>query len=357
LLQDSAIARSLNVNGAVRYTHYNTSGNVTTWKVGLDWHLTDDLRIRATRSRDIRAPNLNDLFAPVNVNPSGFYDKHTNITATVPVERSGNPTLKPEIANQWTAGVVYRPSWLNGFSVAVDYYNIMMTNAIGGVSASSTAVQDECEASNGASILCQLFERPLPFSDRSAANFPTRAYSRSLNAAFLKVHGVDAEINYSGIDLGPGVLNLRTLVAWQPVSNTKSFASSPITYRAGAAGLPKWRLTTFVNYDVGRLSINLLERWHSSTSRSGNLDQVFDAPKVAARAYTDVTFSYRLPLGIVTEDSEAQLFVTVQNLFNQQLSPYLPTGPFSTVPGFFVPVTNGDDPIGRYFTAGVRIRL
>lgn len=357
LLEDSAIARSLNVNGAARYAHYNTRGNVTTWKIGLDWHLTDDLRVRATRSRDIRAPNLNDLYAPVNVNPSGFNDLHTGVTATVPVESSGNPSLKPEVARTITFGAVYRPSWLNGFSIAVDYYDIKMTNAIGFVSASNSSVQKECEDSNGTSILCQLFERPLPFSDRSPANFPTRAYSRSLNAAILKVHGVDAEVNYSGIDVAGGTLSLRGLLAWQPVSNIQNFPSSPITYRAGAAGLPEWRITGFVHYDRGKLSVDLLERWHSSTRRSGNLTQVFDAPRVAARAYTDLTFSYRVPLGIGDDDSNAQLFVTIQNLFNQEPSPYLATGPFSTVPGFFVPVTNGDDPIGRYFTVGARVRF
>jgi outer membrane receptor protein involved in Fe transport len=357
LLEDFAIAQSLNVNGAARFTHYNTSGDVVTWKVGVDWHLTDDLRIRATRSRDIRAPNLSDLYSPVNVNPSGFNDLHTGVTATVPVESSGNPNLEPEVARTITVGAVYRPSWLSGFSIAVDYYDIMMTNAIGFASASNSAVQRECEASNGTSVLCDLFERPLPFSDRSPANFPTRAFSRRLNAAFLEVRGVDAEVNYSGINLGSGTLSLRTLVAWQPVSNTANFSNSPITYRAGAAGLPEWRVTGFLNYDLDAVAVNILQRWHSSTRRSGNRDQVFDAPPVAARAYTDLTLSYRLPLGLGRDDSHAQMFLTIQNLFNQQPSPYLATGPFSTVPGFFVPVTNGDDPIGRYFTAGVRIRL
>jgi outer membrane receptor protein involved in Fe transport len=121
--------------------------------------------------------------------------------------------------------------------------------------------------------------------------------------------------------------------------------------------LPEWRVTGFLNYDLDAVAVNILQRWHSSTRRSGNRDQVFDAPPVAARAYTDLTLSYRLPLGLGRDDSHAQMFLTIQNLFNQQPSPYLATGPFSTVPGFFVPVTNGDDPIGRYFTAGVRIRL
>jgi outer membrane receptor protein involved in Fe transport len=355
LLKDSAIARSLNINAAGRFTHYNTSGDVKTWKVGLDWHLTDDLRIRATRSRDIRAPNLNDLYAPINVNPSGFNDLHTGITATVPVESSGNPNLKPEVARTITAGFVYRPSWLDGFSVAVDYYDIKIDNAIGGVSGSNSTVQGECEASNGTSVLCELIQRPLPFADRSQANFPTRAFSRSLNVARLRVKGVDAEINYGMQALG-GNLSLRALVAYQPTSRSQNFPGSPILNRAGAAGLPAYRVTGFLHYDSGDFSLDILERWHSSTRRSSDPSQIFaeEYRRVAARAYTDVTVAYRVGL---PRDSSAQIFLTVQNLFDKQPAPFVNTGAASTVPGFFVPATNGDDPIGRYFTAGVRFRM
>ena len=65
LLADSPLG-SVDLNGAVRYTHYNTSGHYGTWKVGLDWKLSDSFRFRATRSRDIRAPTLYDLFGPTS---------------------------------------------------------------------------------------------------------------------------------------------------------------------------------------------------------------------------------------------------------------------------------------------------
>ena len=52
----------LEFNGAVRATDYSTSGYVTTWRAGATWQPIDDIRLRVTRSRDIRAPNLNELF-------------------------------------------------------------------------------------------------------------------------------------------------------------------------------------------------------------------------------------------------------------------------------------------------------
>ncbi len=57
LAKDLPAARSLDLNGAVRLTDYDTSGSVTTWKYGATYEPLSWLRFRATRSRDIRAPN------------------------------------------------------------------------------------------------------------------------------------------------------------------------------------------------------------------------------------------------------------------------------------------------------------
>jgi iron complex outermembrane receptor protein len=356
LLADAPLARSLNLNAAARYTHYDTSGDVLTWKVGIDWHVTGELTLRGTRSRDIRAPNLNDLYAPVNINPSGFNDIHTGITSTVLIESSGNPRLKPEVAQTLTLGLVYRPAWLRGFSIALDYFRLAMDNAIGNVSASNSSVQRECEASNGTSPLCALFDRPLPFSDRSAANFPTRAYARQLNVATLNTHGVDVEVNYS-TSLAGGTFALRGLLSYQPENVTVNFRGSTPLDRAGASdgrGQPRYRVTSFIHYDRRGAAIDILQRWHSSTRQSSDPTLVFDAAPVAATAYTDLTLSYELKAG---QGFSARPFLTIQNLWDKQPPPYVSTGAQSSVPGFFVPVTNGDDPVGRYFTAGVRIRF
>src|SRR5262249_20524540 len=87
----------VNLNAAIRQTTYSTSGNVTAWKIGGTWKAPfDALHFRAVTSRDIRAPNLSELFAPPVVVNATVISGGKNIT--VLGETVGNTNLKPEIA-------------------------------------------------------------------------------------------------------------------------------------------------------------------------------------------------------------------------------------------------------------------
>src|SRR6185437_8332017 len=102
----------------------------------------DDLRLRMTYSKDIRAPNINELYSKP---PSGFgqlTDDVSHLTNQVLTITGGNPNLKPERAFNLTYGVVYTPSWLANFHVSVDYYNVIVEGAIAGVG--GQAVIDRC---------------------------------------------------------------------------------------------------------------------------------------------------------------------------------------------------------------------
>src|SRR5690606_18364743 len=57
------LAQSLEISAAVRYADYDGSGGVWAWKTGLDWRATESVRLRMTRSRDVRAGTLSERFA------------------------------------------------------------------------------------------------------------------------------------------------------------------------------------------------------------------------------------------------------------------------------------------------------
>lgn len=354
LLADIPLIRSLEFNGAARYTDYSTSGSVETWKLGLSWELTHELRLRATRSRDIRAPNLWDLFRPGSAILYGFFDLHTGLTKTAVLQSQGNASLVPEIGNTLTVGVVYQPEWLNGFSVSLDYYDIELDKAITNVNGGSAEIQRLCENSNGASPYCALYIRPFPFSDRTPENTATTVLSQSLNVGKFSTKGADLEVNYTfGADKlfasAPGRFNLRFLGSYQPKLLTQPIVGGTITNGAGVNGLSKLRLNLTLAYsnDVWGATIN--QRWKSKQSAFA-APIVSTIPDADAYAYTDVSLDYKLR-GI---GEDLVLFANVQNLFDKDPPIF---GTPAGAPGLNSPYAVGYDVVGRYYTLGVRAKF
>ncbi|HEY6457892.1 MAG TPA: TonB-dependent receptor [Steroidobacteraceae bacterium] len=149
LAKDVVAAKSIDLNGAVRETHYDRNGagtastvNANTWKLGLVWEPIEALRLRATRSQDIRAPNLSELFGPKTTGFGILNDPARNGLQTNPVTISGsNPTLVPEVADTKTAGFVVRPTmdnFLGRTRLSLDYFDISIKDAIGTLGGSNT---------------------------------------------------------------------------------------------------------------------------------------------------------------------------------------------------------------------------
>ena len=125
LLRDLPGVALLSFNGAARYTAYDVGGCEPdrqrhgqgaflrlTWKLGADWLVADDLKLHVTRSRDIRAPTLWDLFQGPVTSTSGISDSLTGASGSANTLTVGNPALKPEVANNNTGGLIYTPGWL-----------------------------------------------------------------------------------------------------------------------------------------------------------------------------------------------------------------------------------------------------
>jgi outer membrane receptor protein involved in Fe transport len=339
LLANQPFAENFNVLGAVRFTDYDTSGQVTTWKLGADWHVNDQITIRATRSRDIRAPNLNELYAPRAINPAGVTDIHTGIVGQAPFITDPNPDLDVEVAKTWTAGVVLRPNFIPRFSLAVDWYKISIGNAVTNIAGQDVTIQNICEASNGTSSFCSLIERPLPFSNRTSANFVTAFYSKPQNVQTLTTNGVDVEANWS-TEVGGGLLGLRGLVSYQPSLTTVRFPGQAPLNAAGAPGLSKVRATLFANYKYKNFTVDIQQRWLSGVDWNADRTIVFAEPKLPAIAYTHLTLSYQL--------DRTQMYLSVRNLFDRGPTPYGNIGVGSPgVPGLFGGFMPGEDILGR----------
>jgi iron complex outermembrane receptor protein len=356
LVKDVAFIQSFSVNGAARYTHYDTSGNYWTWKLGFDWHVTDNLRLRGTRSRDIRAPTLYELFAPVNSVPVSPVDLLTGLSPSLPQTDLSNPDLKAEIGNTLTGGIVWKP--IPRLSIALDGYHITIDDAVTQVAGSTPAYQQACYASGGTSPFCALQTRPNGFTDKSAANVVTRWYTQYFNIAQIETYGADLEVNY-GTSLFGRAASFRFLGAWQPhvyyrqpgvpTTDQGGVAFGPLGLAAG----PELRLTGFARFQpVEHLTLDLFERWRNGMKLGGDPTQIWYKNHIASFATTSATAT----VDFTTNGAKGEFFFNVSNLFDA----HPPAGAYSgngTRAGLRDGFALGDDPTGRSFAAGVRIRI
>lgn len=349
LAKDAPFLQSLEANGAVRVTDYSTSGTVTTWKIGGTWRPVDDILFRAVRSRDIRAPNIADLFAQsqatqVVTDPfnGGRID---TITAFL---NSGNPNLKPEIAQSFTAGVVLTPRWINGLSVSFDYYNIKIGGYITSIAGNTQQAVDLCFIGNQAA--CSLVTRG---SDGRISSVRLAG----TNAGSLRTSGFDIEAAYR-FDLGAGRMSLRALASHLSKLNVDTSVvrteyagevSGQNVLASVPAYFPKWRGSLTASYEQGGFTLGLIGRFIGKGVVANSFNSTTIANNtIKAVGYLDAAISYRF------EDvkSSPELFLAVENVLDRdppRVAPnsalqFLNTG---TSPGFY-------DTIGTSFRVGIR---
>jgi outer membrane receptor protein involved in Fe transport len=360
LLKDLPFVANLSANGAYRITNYSTSGTVHTWKAGVSYEPVSDLRFRGTISRDIRAPTLNELFAGQQLSASTFQDVHIGQSIVMTTIRSGNPNLVPEVGNTKTFGVVYRPSWAPGLYVSVDYYDIFIRGAI--TLTSATQQNQDCEDSGGTAPVCALIFRPLPFSDRSAANAVTRIQVVPQNLSQTYTHGLDIEAGYRlplrelWEDNG-GTVDFRVLANYTPDYKTRQTPRSPPQQLAGlggdqgnSTGNPKWRAVFTATLTEGPVTATLQERYIGSMVRSYVSNIRYVQNRIDPVAYTDLNVTWKFRV----DDRDLEAFLNVKNLLDR--GP--PLVPYTDQPGLRYPTLQGlYDVVGRYFTFGVRFKL
>ena len=348
IFKDSPLGQSLEVNGAVRHADYSTSGSANTWKLGLSYQPIEDLRFRVTRSRDIRAPNLNDLFLSQIINTVAVQDPFNN-NATVQQQQitSGNRDLDPEVARSLTAGVVYRPSWLEGASVSVDYYDIKIKKAIS--TSSSQQIVNQCFAGN--QLFCDAITR-------NAAGTITSILVVPFNAASESARGIDVEMGYRTSFLD-GTLDTRILFNYVDKLEILS-PSGLVTTRAGelgtnlgaAQGVPHVRALATTSYSTEAFDLQLKGRLIGGGKMEvdfGPLD--VNRNDVPAIFYLDVFAGANIQSG----DLRGQVFLAVDNVLDKD-PPVVVSQDNVNAIGYGTNLAIYDT-VGRAFRVGVRAKF
>lgn len=82
-----------------------------------------------TRSRDIRAPNLSELYAPGASDSNNITDTVLTKSCSALTVTAGDLNLTPEVTTTNSVGAVFTPTFFPGFTTPVDYYDINIATA------------------------------------------------------------------------------------------------------------------------------------------------------------------------------------------------------------------------------------
>jgi len=376
LAQNESWATALDVNASVRGTHYSAYGWVATWKVGATYSPFDDLRFRVTQSRNIRSPTLVDLYQAGSTSRSSLTDPFNgNVAVNSQTTTSGNPNLGPEKSNDTGIGMVYQPSWFEGFSASVDYYRIKINGAVNQLGGqdlinlcflgNQTACNTFTREGSGATAQINIAVQPQNFATETARgidfeasyNVPLGAFSDSLDGnlglRFLATHFIDYKV-FSG---RPGDIEIN-------YAGVPGTAGSNIG--GGGGGVPSWRINSSVNYALDPVSLGFTFRYISGGLNqatwiecqtgcpvSSGVRLTTDNNQVASAFFVDFNTAYTVHLG---ETAETELFFNVRNITNAD-PPIAVRGPGGSSWDF--PPTNQGlyDIMGRVFRAGVKFKM
>ena len=230
IFADRSFTRELTVDAAVRQADYSTLGEATSWKFGATWAPIDEIRFRYTTSEAVRAPNISELYDPrlpifinknedpcdalrINegssvreancaaalqaigvansaiYNEAGEYAWANPLTARFNGVSGGNPNLGVETADTDTIGLVLTPSFIEGLTITVDYWDVAIEDAISAVGAGD--ILKGCyDSTNYPSLgFCDAFTRRAD----GGLNF---LETGQINFANLEAEGFDVSASY-----------------------------------------------------------------------------------------------------------------------------------------------------------------
>jgi iron complex outermembrane receptor protein len=342
---DADSVAKLDLNGAARYSDYSLSGGIWSWKVGGTARLFDSLLFRATQSRDIRAPRIDDLFSARGLSLQTVNDQDTAGRIGIPgynplqplvrITVGGNPDLQPEVSKTTTFGVTFSPSFLRGLNLSVDYYDIKIKGAIATLSGTNLTLA--CR--NGSAAACARITR-----DPTTQNV-VAIEANAQNIASFQTRGLDFEASYAFqlstlSDRVPGSLRIRALATY-----VKNFIFDTGVSRVDSAGdvgetglnaLPKWRGLLSLAYQGDRFGADARVRYVGG----GLYDQqvpLLVNNKINSRTYVDIGARFKIM-------DQFEIFGNVNNVFDRK-------PPLSVFQNVFY------DVIGTYFTAGARVNF
>lgn len=395
ILSDSFV-KYFGVGGAVRISDYSTStvGSTTAWEARFELRPVDQLLIRGSVSRAVRAPNIDDLFDPGGQTFAQVTDPCSGVTATTSgvvadncrsnpdiaarIARDGafiltqselqgtsgfiggNPNLIEEESDSFTFGGVWTPDFQNSnfnLSLSADWWDIEIDDAIFAVSQNNVLKLCYEDANFPNNPLCgnvTRFGTGNPF-----AGALDEVNSGAGNVGTISTAGLDVGFNLA-YDLGAkGLLSFNTVYTYLDQFEIINLPGSDPDNEKGEIGNAKHRFTTNFRYQRDNLMVQWQLRYidgsvieDTDLTAQDCIDLSLNC-SVSTVTYSDLSVRYTFPKLVF--GSELELFGGVENLFDKD-PPIISAGLTDSNTGTET-AASVYDPIGRAYYLGLRIRL
>lgn len=338
IVQDRPFFHDLTVEAGGRYSDYKVDApgeptfDTWTWKVGGSWSPVEALKFRGNYARAVRAPNISELFSPLNTvltnlndDPCAQLEDNGNRTRPVPTgtlrdvclaqgataatigtipqptagqantTTGGNLALRPEKATSWTVGAVFDPDFVPGLTLSVDYYNIKVTGAIsnpttddvitacfGEPSGSGARPTYNPAAGAATSEACTIIRRnPLTGSLAGDPSDTPGLYQPLSNLGTIRTSGVDFTAGYQR-DLGFAGLDLNFVLNWVDESRFQATPTSEDRecvrfYSANCMPpQPEWQWSARSTFSFGETDVSVLWRHLSALKYEPGIGTLFE---------------------------------------------------------------------------------
>ncbi|MEO0437849.1 MAG: TonB-dependent receptor [Pseudomonadota bacterium] len=384
LVEGASLAQSIEAEIGYRYSDYSFGPTTDTYKIAGAWAINDDVRLRASFNRAVRAPNVIELFEPINgglfamdadpcsgvvngISSGGYtFEQCARSGVSQAIWDQGGPAnnpasqynqfeggsteLEPEEADTITFGVIFTPSFIDGLTVSLDYYDIEIEGAIQGIAEETTLIQ--C-IETGDPAFCDAVGRGINDTLWLGLAGPGNGIdARATNIGFLKVEGFDLEVNYT-FDVGDmGTVAIANISGLMDSYEQEEFEGAGVVNCEGVYGGP----CDFPRIDFqNRLQATWATPWDVTASliwrHLGSVDQEFtsvDNPAdIDSFNYFDIAATWD-----VTD--YASLRFGINNLLDEE-PPFVFQGVTArengnTFPGIY-------DPLGQYLFAGFTVQF
>lgn len=341
LLKDQPFAEAVDLSLSARLTDVDVYGSDTTYKAGLGWQITPEVRMRATYGTSFRAPALFELFLDSqtsfagqrtidpcinwagnlstgaisqrladNCAADGIPGNYAGAGSSATIFESGNiGNLEAETSKAMNVGAVWSPSFAD-FRLSVDYFKIEIEDQITQLGAANILFGCYNSDNFGTEPLCDLFTRnPSLFLVNSVTN-------NFINIANQTNEGVDIQAQYTR-DFSFATLTMNTSHTIQMQDEVQLLPTSAPFDGNGEFGDPRWVGEVSATLERGPWSlfwgVDFIGKTSNIDSYGGNTGTYFGTPvtfklKTEDTIYHNLSLSRELPYDITVRAGVSNVF-------------------------------------------------